>query len=315
MKHQFVNTLQEGDTVNDYFVATRKDLRTQRNGNPFLGMVFKDRSGEVGGILWNNAADIDKRFELGDVVTVRGRVQSYQGNLQIQVDSVLPLRDGEFDPEDLVLVPEAAKAAGEKFVAMLAAIEHPHLAQLVRALLDDGPFMQRFAVAAAAKRWHHAYRGGLAQHCYEMACLAEAASALFPRANKDLLLVGIFLHDIGKLDELSQDLFVDYTTEGKLLGHIHLGAHLAEQHIAAIPGFPPELRQHLLHLILSHHGEVELGSPVTPKTIEAILLHHIDNLDAQASAFERIIEETQANRRVWSDYQPLIQREVYARDA
>ena len=312
-KRQFVSSLQEGDTVNDYFVATRKDLRDQQNGGKFLGMVFKDRTGDVGGILWNNAVSVARLFEVGDVVNVRGTVTSYQARLQIRVEQVLPLREGEYDAAHLVHTPDDVPALVEQFRGIMGQVENQWLKQLLQAFLEDEAFMERFAAAAAGKKWHHAYRGGLVQHCCEVARLALAVCEVFPRVDRDLLLTAVFVHDIGKLDEMSHDLFVEYTTAGKLLSHLTMAAHLVEARMDAIEGFPQELRLRLLHCILAHHGEQVNGSPVVPKTLEALVLYHLDNLDAQADAFSRIIEETRGKEQEWSEYIPLIDRQIWAK--
>jgi 3'-5' exoribonuclease len=313
MKRQFVNTLQEGDYLNDYFVATRKDLRSKQSGGHFLGMVFKDRTGEVGGILWNNAVEVADLFEPGDVVSVRGQVNTYQNRLQIRVEQISPLREGEFAIEDLVNAPGDAKADVEALKEILDTIEQPHLKQVIAAFWADQDFMSRFATAAAAKKWHHEYRGGLARHCYEMARLALTMCELYPELDRDVLLAGVFLHDLGKLTEMTHDLFVDYTNEGKLVGHLQVGCDMFQEKARAVPGFPDPLRLHILHLILSHHGELVHGSPVLPKSLEAIVLHHIDNLDAQAAAVSRIVRETRERRQEWSDYIQLIDRVIWAR--
>jgi len=313
MKRQYVNTLQEGDSVNDYFVAARKDLRPRQNGGLFLGLVFKDKTGDIGGVVWNNAPAVANLFETGDVVTVKGRVQTYQGRLQMHVEQILPMNDGDYALSDLVnSAGNEAETLG-KFRAILDTVENPHLKALNAAFLDDGDFVGLFAQAAAAKGWHHEYRGGLLHHCYEMARVAETMCELYPNIDRDLLLTGVLLHDLGKLHELRHGLAVEYTTPGRLVGHIYMGARMAEARMDAIEGFPETLRTQVLHLILSHHGEQEHGSPVVPMTLEAIVLHHIDNLDAQAAAFTRIVEKTKERNQPWSDYQPLISRSVWTR--
>mgnify|MGYP000396417355 FL=1 len=313
MKNQYVNKLQEGDFVNDYFVAVRKDLRPRQNGGKFLGMVFKDKTGDIGGVLWNNAVEVAKLFEVGDVVNVRGKVNTYQGRLQIQVDQVLPLRDTEYDAEDLISKAEDTTADLKALRKVLDSLKNTWLQELIKRFWADEDFMSQFKAAAAAKKWHHEYRGGLVRHCLEMARLAEAVCAVFPQLDRDLLLTGVFVHDIGKVAEMSHDLFVDYTNAGKLIGHLQIGCDMVQGKINLIEGFPETLRFQLLHMILSHHGEFQNGSPVLPKTLEAIVLHHIDNLDAQAAAFLRIIQEARDNGQEWSDYQPLIDRIIWAK--
>ncbi len=203
MKKQFVNLLEEGDVVNDYYLATRKDLRDTQSGNKFLGMVFRDKTGDIGGVLWNNAESIAGRFELGDVVNVRGTVNSYQNRLQVRVDQVLPLKEDEYDLADLVYSAGDVTEYLEKFSEIMHTIEDAMLKQLVDAFLDDGVFMQAFNAAAAGKKWHHAFPGGLLKHCYEMTRIAETMCELFPEVKRDLLMTGIFVHDIGKLREMS----------------------------------------------------------------------------------------------------------------
>lgn len=314
MKKQFVNLLEEGDVVNDYYLAVRKDLRDTQSGSKFLGMVFRDRTGEIGAVLWNNAESIASRFELGDVVNVKGTVNSYQNRLQVRVDQVLPLKQDEYESTDLIYTPEDSKQASQEFIKRLQAIENEWLSALANSFIEDTSFMEGFSGSAAGKKWHHAFPGGLMQHCYEMARIAETVCELFPQVDRDLLLIGVFLHDIGKIHELSQGMYVDYTTEGKLVGHLQIGCNMANRKMDAIDGFPDGLRLEVQHLILSHHSEMELGSPVIPKTLEAIVLALIDNLDAQTDAFKRVIEEAKGKRQEWSDYLPLIQRQIWTKD-
>lgn len=300
--------------MNDYFIAVRKDLREQQKGGKFLGMVFKDRTGEIGGILWNNAVAVSRMFELGDVVNVRGTITSYQDRLQVRVDQVLPLRDEEYNLADLIYTPDNTQEVSGKFRAIMETVQNEWLRKLVFSFLDDAAFMERFAMAAAGKKWHHAYRGGLIQHCYELARLATAVSEVFPRLDRDVLLAGVLVHDIGKLDEMTHDLFVEYTTAGKLIGHLAIGADMVQRRMDAIPGFPEPLRLQVLHCVWSHHGELVNGSPVVPKTLEALVLYHIDNLDAQADAFMRIMDETRDKGQTWSEYIQMIDRQVWTKE-
>ncbi len=313
MKNQFVKDLREGDNVNDVFIAVRNDLRTKQDGGKFLGMVFRDRSGEIGGIMWNNALEASRQFQVGDVVQVRGRVNLYQGRHQMVVEYLAPLMDGQYDINDLVYTPEHTQDDYQQLRAHLNTVQNPWLKQLLDAFLNDGKFVEEFLAAAAAKKWHHEYRGGLLRHCLEMMEIAQPICNLFPEIDKDLLLAAIFLHDIGKLQEMTHDLYSDYTTEGKLLGHIQIGSDITQEKISAIDGFPPKLRMELLHCILSHHGELAYGASVVPKTLEAIVLHHIDNLDAQTAAFSRIIRETRDRGQEWSEYMPLIERVIWTK--
>lgn len=311
MKKHFINTMQEGDLVSDVFIATRNDLRTKQDGGKFLGMVFKDRTGEIGGIMWNNAADVSRQFEVGDVVSVKAKVNSYQGRLQLQVEQVVPLKEGEYDISDLVFTPESMREDMDTIRAVLDTVQDPWIRRLVDAFWNDAAFNVAFSSAAAAKKWHHEYRGGLARHTCEMFRLGDTMCELFSDINRDVLVAGIFLHDIGKLEEMTHDLVVEYTTPGRLLGHVQIGAAQVSEKIGAIDGFPETLRLQVLHCILAHHGELQYGSPVVPKTLEAVVLHHIDNLDAQAAAYSRIAREARDRNQAWSEYMPLIDRMIW----
>jgi 3'-5' exoribonuclease len=277
-------------------------------------MVFKDRSGEIGGILWTGAANVARMFEQGDVVSVRGTVAAHQERLQIRVEQVLPLREQEYDMSDLVATTGNLEDSEAKYRETLLSVQNPWLRALVDRFLADEDLMGRFKVASAGRKWHHSSRGGLLQHCREMTVLALAACEIFPMLDRDVLITGIFLHDIGKVDEMSHGLVVDYTTEGKLIGHLCLGAELVRRKIDEVPDFPRELALQLLHCILSHHGEIDRGSPVVPKTLEALVLYHCDNMDAQADAFLRLIEETRSRGLSWSEYVPSIDRQVWTKE-
>ena len=224
---------------------------------------------------------------------------------------MLPLRDEEYDLADLVFEPDGVDEWWAQFTELLNSVQNPYLKQLVDAYLDDMTFVERFKGAAAGKRWHHGYRGGLLQHCLEMARLADATCRIWPSVDRDLLFVAVLVHDIGKLDELTDDLYVEYTTEGKLVGHLTQGALDVAKRIEGISNFPDKLRMHILHCIMSHHGSRENGSPVEPRSLEAMALHHIDNLGAQLNATERIAGEAKQQGKIWSDYQPLIGREIW----
>lgn len=312
MKRQFVADLTDGDVVNDYFVATRKDLRSSQNGNKFLGMVFRDKTGDIGGIHWTNPTGVAGGFEVGDVVNVKGRVQTYQERLQLKVDQVLPLSDGDFDTDDLAESLVDVSHVTDGYRALLGTIADPYLKQLMDSFLSDETFMKSFEDSAAGKRWHHGYRGGLLEHCYEMAQLVDGVCKVFPVLNRDVMLAATLLHDAGKLEELTQDLAFEYTDAGKLLGHIVMGVQMAEAKMRAIPGFPETTRLHLLHLIVSHHGTLDNGSPMIPKSREALVFSRIDDIGAQMNAWTRVIDETRQRKDKWSEFVPLINQQIWA---
>lgn len=312
MKNQYISMLQEGDRVNDYFLATRKDLRTKSNGGKFLGSSLKDKTGEIGAVMWSNAVESAATFNVGDAIHVRGVVGSHQGRLQVRMEQIMPLRPEDYSLEDLLYAPENTGAVREAFGKILDSLTNPHYKALVDSFWKDEAFQQRFCQAAAGKKWHHEFAGGLLHHCYEMALLAETMCEILPELNRDLLITAVFLHDIGKLKEMDHGTAVDYTTEGKLLGHIYMGSDMVQQKMNALPNFPERQKMEVLHCMLAHHGSLENGSPITPRTLEAVTLHHIDNLNAQSAAFARIIRESRGKGQEWSDYIPIIERAIWA---
>jgi len=315
MKKQFAGSLQEGDVLNDYFVAARKDLRDTQSGSKFLGMVLKDRTGEVGAILWTNAASVARQFEVGDVVNVRGTVTTYQDKLQVRIEQVLPMRSGEFETVDLVYIPDNIADIRKHFFDLIGTVKNEWLKKLVECFFKDKELVDRFAAAAAGKKWHHSYRGGLLQHCYEIAQIVEGVCKVFPKLDRDMLMAAVLFHDLGKVYEMSHDLNVDYTDAGKLVGHLVIGTHIVQKMIDTIDGFPEPIRLQLFHCILSHHGELVNGSPIVPKTLEALVLFHCDNLDAQVDAWSRVVEETRDKDQQWSDYITTIARQIWTKGA
>jgi 3'-5' exoribonuclease len=224
------------------------------------------------------------------------------------------LKEGEFAMEALVEIPDDVDEYTTKVSALLATIQNPWLAKLVASFTTDESFMRVFRRSAAGKKWHHSMPGGLVRHVYELMRVSDTMSELFPNIDRDMLLTGAFLHDIGKTIEMTSDLFVEYTTPGKLLGHLTIGTVMVEKHISAIEGFPETLRLQILHCILAHHGELVNGSPITPRTLEAVVLSLADNLDAQADAFSRIVRETRENHQSWSEYINQIDRAIWTKD-
>lgn len=311
MKKSWVSDLAAGGSVDDVFVVASKRLRDYAKGS-FLSLVLADRTGSVNAVLWDDAESMDRALKPGDLVRVAGAVGTYNGAPQVRIDRIGLQDRRQADLADFMESLENPEEVEARLRERLATIEDPWLKQLVDAFLADATFLERFRTASAAKAWHHALRGGLLLHTTEMVELAATVAPLFPTARRDLLVAGAFLHDLGKIYELDTDLVIDYTTIGRLVGHVVLGNQLALDRMREIPGFPGDLRMLVQHLILSHQGELEFASPVVPKTLEAIILHHLDDLDAQAGAFLRVIRETRARDQEWSEYQRLIDRQIWA---
>lgn len=311
MKRTFVSDLNPGGTVDDLFVIAGKKLRDYSKG-AFLSFVLADRTGRANAVLWDDAEAADRLLNEGDLVRVCGAIGAYNNSPQIRIDRIEPASRREADLADFVETLKSPETVEAHLRDLLGTMEDAWLRKLVDSFLDDPAFMGRFRVSSAAKNWHHAFRGGLLKHTTELIELAATIAPLFPQARRDFLLAGAFLHDIGKVYELDTDWTIDYSTIGKMLGHIVLGNQMALDRMREIPGFPAEHRMLVQHLILSHQGELEFASPVVPKTLEAILLHHLDDMNAKATAFMRVINETRERRQEWSEYQRLIARQIWA---
>jgi 3'-5' exoribonuclease len=311
MKQTFVTDLVPGQTIDDIFVIVSKRLKNYTQG-AFLSLVLGDRSGCANAVLWDNAEALDREIKEGDLVRVAGFVGAYNNAPQIRVDQVERRSRREVDIADFVETLADPESVERRLRQVLSTIEDPWLTKLVDAFFSDDAFLARVRISSAAQNWHHAFRGGLLKHTTELVELAACVAPNYPDVRRDFLLIGAFLHDIGKVYELDTDWTIDYSTIGRMLGHIVLGNQMALDRMREIPGFPAEHRMLVQHMILSHQGELEFASPVVPKTLEAILLHYLDDMNAKAEAFQRVIRETRDRGQEWSDYQRLIARQIWA---
>jgi 3'-5' exoribonuclease len=284
MKENFIADLAkfEDQSITGFFAATTKSLRDKKDGGKYLALVLADKTGSMEARMWDNAAEASPEFEQGDVVKLKALVCRYQERLQLKVERIRAAHDGEYDPADFL--PQTARNIDELWAELnsyVASFRDPHLKALLRAFLDDPEIAAAFRQAPAAKAMHHAWLGGLLEHVVSLMGVCELAAKHYPEVHRDLLLAGAVLHDIGKLHELMWKKSFEYTVEGSLLGHITLGYGMIESKLAALPGFPPRLRVLLEHMVLSHHGRYEYGSPKLPMIPEAILLHYLDDMDAK----------------------------------
>ena len=274
----------ENQTVTAFFVANTRQLRTKADGSNYLSMTLTDRTGQLEGRMWE-VKDAGE-FRSGDVVKIRGQVCRYQDKLQIKIDKLRradPVADaGEYDLGDFV--PKTEYDVDElwaRLTGFVASFTDPDLKALLALFLADHALAAALREAPAAKSLHHAWIGGLLEHIVLLVELCDRTAAHYPEVHRDLLLAGAMLHDIGKVHELRWGTGFSYTVEGQLLGHISIGAGMIDEKLAQLPGFPTRLRTLLLHLVLSHHGRLEYGSPKLPMTAEALLLHYLDDLEAK----------------------------------
>jgi len=308
-----ISDLEPGKRVQGRFLVARKELRQGGRAGLFLDLTLCDATGRVPARVWDNAATIGEGFAAGDVVEVTGMAETYREELQLRLDQVRAVPPEEVDRSEFL--PRSSKdleALEKRLAEVVKSIENRHLKELVMSFFQEKEFRGRFRTAPGAKALHHAYVGGLLEHTVEVAELCEKVVELFPELDRDLLLAGALLHDIGKMEELSWETAFDYTDEGQLLGHLVLGERLVRERAERMEGFPEELKLRLSHLILSHHGTAEFGSPKPPTTAEAIALHHAEDLDAKVNMFLGQIGAARERGQRWTERHFLLKRALYA---
>jgi 3'-5' exoribonuclease len=309
VKNVFVNRIQERDWVESAFLVRDKIVGMAKNGKPYLTLKLMDRTGEVEGRIWDRVDELSEQFERDDFIRVAGKASVYLGKMQLVIQEVTRLDDRDVDLADFL--PVAARPA-EEMVADLkdrvAGFTDPHLRALLQAFLDDQEFLAAYSRAPAAKAMHHVYLGGLLEHSLAVADLAEDICRRYPGLNRDLLVAGALLHDVGKINELRYARSFEYTDIGKLLGHIVIGVEMIEEKLRGIPGFPIGLAILLKHLLLSHHGQYEFGSPKRPKTVEAVILNFIDDLDSKINGVRAHLDREADRESSWTQYHRLYDR-------
>lgn len=317
MPRRYIRQFADGDAFDDIFLATDKLVKTNRQGQPFLQLELRDRSGALTGRLWNAPDSVTRQINVGDFVKAKGKVQLFQGALQIILSDVQPLHGEKFDMTDFLPHTEQDIAKlQERLKAMLFKASDLHLRALAQAFFMDEKLIRDFCKAPAGVRQHHAYLGGLLEHVVTMMDAAERLMPIYPNLNRDLVLMGIFLHDIGKVRELRYDSAFTYTDEGELVGHIVMGVEMLNEKLKQAEELseepmPNELKYRLKHIIVAHHGQLEYGSPKLPMTPEVIFIHHLDNLDARTHSFVRDIKEDKNTQSNWTAYNANINRKLY----
>ncbi|MFO0808119.1 MAG: OB-fold nucleic acid binding domain-containing protein [Gemmataceae bacterium] len=317
MPRQFVAQLADGDNVEETFLVSDKQLRANRNGNLYIQVDLRDRTGVINGRQWNAGEHLFRSFEAGDFLAVRGKVQLFQGALQLILSHLERVETEKVELTEFL--PHTEQDVGKlltKLKDALRKLGDPHLRALCDCFLMDDEFVRNFSQCPAGVRNHHAYVGGLLEHVVNLLDGAEKLLPLYPGVDPDLAKVGIFLHDAGKVRELSYRRSFAYTDEGQLLGHITIGVELVNEKVRQVPAltgepFPRELLLRIKHMILSHHGTLEFGSPVLPMTPEAIFLSTLDNLDAKVHTFTRDIREDRNATSAWTPFTPALQRRLF----
>jgi 3'-5' exoribonuclease len=319
MSRRYVNELSHQESIDQVFVASDKQLRPNRNGNLYLQVDLSDRTGSIAARVWNATEVIYKSFDNGDYVRVTGTAQMYQGAMQIIATKLRRVStvEGEVDENDFVPVAAVdVDKLARRLEEILRSMTDPVLLTLAECFLIDDAFMAKFSMAPAGTKNHHAYRGGLLEHVVNLMEIVLLIAPCYPQINRDLLLMGAFLHDIGKTGELSCEHGLVYTDEGQLLGHLVmavgvLDAKLAEAEKLSGEPIPPETVLRLKHMIVSHHGEYAFGSPKLPMTLEAVALSYLDNLDAKINSFSHLMKEDPNVDSPWTTYNPALDRKLF----
>jgi 3'-5' exoribonuclease len=316
MAHLYVKDIEPGQQIQDIYMVTQPVLRNTTRGDLYIAMFLSDKTGKVNSRVWQATQELFQSIPGEGFVAIRGKSELYQGNMQIVVNDVQVV-----EPEQVKLMdymPRTDKNIGnmfEEFKAIIGEIQNPDLKNLTQAFLADNDLMKQFCIAPAAMMMHHNYLGGLLEHTLSMATVAKALFPLYPKIQKDLVLAAIFLHDIAKTQELSYKIGFSYTDRGQLLGHIVQGTQLVTQKADELKtaGKPvnPEILDSLLHIIVSHHGTREFGSPVLPATPEAFMVNYIDNLDAKMNQTANLIETDLGDGGNWTSYQRSLETRLY----
>jgi 3'-5' exoribonuclease len=305
----YISEIIPNQEVVSSFVVEEKQLRVAKNGTPFLTLKLVDKSGRITGRIWEQAEEWSQSIAPRSVVFVRGRSEVYRDELQLQIHEISPVPLKEIDRADFLPVgPKSVDPLFQKMRELAQSIKKGSLQRLMRHILGDAHLMDRFKAAPAAKSMHHAYLGGLLEHSVSVAELVLSISTFYSDLDRDILVAGAILHDIGKVDEFVYDLYIDYSPPGRLLGHMVLGVEILNEKIRSLKGFPPEEALLLNHLILSHHGEIELGAVRLPMTREAVALHLADDLDAKMNSLTRILSDSKEGDEAWTPYQPMFER-------
>ena len=301
-------TLQPGMPVRGIFVVKKKVGREHASGGKFLLFQFSDSTGSINGVLWDDADAVERDVAAGDLVHVEGEVQLYQGSRQVKVRRIVRADPASFDlSEFLPRSPHDPAEQYARLVAMIGTLQEPSLRRLCEGLFGDTAFAAAYRTAPAGKGWHHAHLGGLVAHVVAMLEQGELLARQHSALDRDLLVAGILLHDLGKVEELVWRSHIEYTDAGRLVGHLVQGCLLVARHMDALPEFPAELRLRLLHVIVSHHGSLDRGSPKPPMTLEAMAVHLLDQLDSQVQAVAQVVERAGAEEG-WSEHVKLLDR-------
>jgi 3'-5' exoribonuclease len=311
MKEFFISdcSQQENKVITSSFVVASKQVKAKKNGEPYLALVLADRSGQIEAKMWDNVDEFILAFEQDDFLKIKGLINKYKNRFQLTIHKLRRMEEAEIDFTDYL--PKTTKDIGELWRTLtefVATFQNPHLKSLVELFMADAEIAERYRNAPAAKTLHHAYIGGLLDHVVSLFRSCDLMCRNYPQVNRDLLLTGAFLHDIGKLQELTYNRAFSYTTRGQLLGHMIIELEMLQAKLAKLPGFPEELKTLLEHMIISHHGQYDFGSPKLPMFPEALMLHYLDDLDSKMEAMRAHFDREAELEGPWTSYNASLGR-------
>jgi 3'-5' exoribonuclease len=307
----------ESQVITAFFLVQSKETRTTRDGKPYLALRLTDRTGMVEGRMWDGVAEVEREFERNEVVKIEALVESYRNRTQLKIRRLRKAQEDEVTAADyLPQTTQDVEALYQELLAVAGGISTPHLRALLLGVLEDAELVEPLKRAPASKTLHHAYSGGLVEHIVSLCRLCRLVAQNYAEVDLDLLLTGAILHDIGKVHELSYERALDYTTVGNLVGHIAIGLDMVNRKMDAVEGFPADQRTLVQHLILSHHGRLDFGSPVTPRFAEALLLHYLDDVDSKMETIRSTLAAAEASGREseWTDWNKSLERYLLRRD-
>ena len=310
-----LNELTVGDEFTFYLIVSKCESKLAKNGRAFLSLELRDRSASLPAKIWDNVDSASRQFKEGTIIKVAGIIEEFNGSPQIKIDKIRVAKDDEnVSAEDFL--PKSKRSLEimkQELNDIIKSISNPFLNELINKIFTPENF-EKYIRTPAGKGWHHAYIHGLLEHTLEIIRICDLMSSIHPEINHDLLISGAILHDFGKTEELSYETSFDYTDKGKLIGHIMIGALIVERTALSIPEFPIDLKEQLIHLVLSHQGKLEFASPVEPKTLEAIVLYQADELSAKTNAYKSAIETDKNKNSRWTRFLPLANTSLYISD-
>jgi 3'-5' exoribonuclease len=315
MKSPYVSELEPNKLITTSFLVHSKEIRQKKSGELYLSLLLADRTGELDAKMWDNVAEVIDAFDRDDFVRVKGLVQIFHNRPQMTIHKVRRMDDSEIDFGDYF--PSSRRDQDEMWLELrgiVAGVSNPHLKGLLELVLDDEDIARRYRRAPAAKSIHHAFLGGLIEHVLSLCAMARLAAQHYKFIDGDLLLTGAILHDIGKIYELNYERGFSYSNDGQLLGHIHIGLRMVGEKLRELPSFPPALRSLVEHMILSHHGKLEFGSPKVPQFPEALMLHYLDDMDSKMESMRALIESDRQVEGCFTAYNIPLERAVLKKD-